>query len=85
MRMLILDTEYPMLQESEEEEMDTFGIEMNHWVDTGEFLSFRLRPMMELTIGTVLKVVYDHSKGRDLIFSSFNPDICLLLSLKQVC
>lgn len=33
----------------------------------------------------VLKVVYDHANGRDLIFSSFNPDICLLLSFKQVC
>lgn len=40
MRMLILVTEYPMLQESEEEEMDTCGIEMNHWVDTGEFSLF---------------------------------------------
>lgn len=46
MRMLILGTEYPMLQESEEEEMDTFGIEMNHWVDTGESLLLRSRPMM---------------------------------------
>lgn len=26
-----------MLQESEEEEMETFGIEMNHWVDTSVF------------------------------------------------
>jgi len=56
-----------MLQESEEEEMDTFGIEMNSWVDT------------------VLKVVYDKGQGRDIIFSSFHPDICLMLSLKQVC
>lgn len=30
--------EYPMLQESEEEEMDTLGIEMNSWVDAGKFL-----------------------------------------------
>lgn len=55
-----------MLQESEQEEMDTFGIEMNSWVDT------------------VLKVVYDRAQGRDIIFSSFHPDICLMLSLKQV-
>lgn len=59
--------EYPMLQESEQEDMDTFGIEMNSWVDT------------------VLKVVYDNGKGRDIIFSSFHPDICLMLSFKQVC
>ena len=56
-----------MLDESEQEEMDTFGIEMNSWVDT------------------VLKVVYDNGQGRDIIFSSFHPDICLMLSLKQVC
>lgn len=55
-----------MLHESEQEEMDTFGIEMNSWVDT------------------VLKVVYDKGQGRDIIFSSFHPDICLMLSLKQV-
>jgi glycerophosphodiester phosphodiesterase len=34
---------------------------------------------------TILKVVYDHMKGRNIIFSSFNPDVCLLLSFKQVC
>ncbi|SCU92045.1 LAMI_0E08504g1_1 [Lachancea mirantina] len=32
---------------------------------------------------TVLKVVYDNAKGRDIIFSSFHPDICVMLSLKQ--
>ncbi|RPB09099.1 GDPD-domain-containing protein [Morchella conica CCBAS932] len=60
-----IELKYPMLQETEEHEMDSFAIEMNHWVDT------------------ILKVVYDNVKGRDLIFSSFNPDICLLLSFKQ--
>ncbi|KAG0639665.1 glycerophosphodiesterase GDE1 [Tuber brumale] len=60
-----IELKYPMLQESEDQDMDTLGIEMNSWVDC------------------VLKVVYDHANGRDLIFSSFNPDICLLLSLKQ--
>ncbi|KAF8418071.1 Glycerophosphoryl diester phosphodiesterase family-domain-containing protein [Tirmania nivea] len=60
-----IELKYPMLHESEQEEMDTFGIEMNSWVDT------------------VLKVVYDKGQGRDIIFSSFHPDICLMLSLKQ--
>lgn len=32
---------------------------------------------------TVLTKVYDLQKTRNVIFSSFNPDICLLLSLKQ--
>ncbi|KAG5438532.1 hypothetical protein PCANB_002636 [Pneumocystis canis] len=34
-------------------------------------------------VDTVLKVVYDYKKDRDIIFSSFHPEICLLLSLKQ--
>lgn len=34
-------------------------------------------------VDTVLKMVYDLAGKRNIIFSSFNPDICLLLSLKQ--
>lgn len=34
-------------------------------------------------VDTVLKCVYDHANGRDIIFSSFHPDVCLLLALKQ--
>ncbi|AAS54713.2 AGR223Wp [Eremothecium gossypii ATCC 10895] len=34
-------------------------------------------------IDTVLEVVYDNVEGRDVIFSSFQPDVCLMLSLKQ--
>lgn len=34
-------------------------------------------------LDTVLQVVYDHSNGRNIIFSSFHPDICIMLSLKQ--
>lgn len=34
-------------------------------------------------VDSVLTKVYDLGKGRDIIFSSFNPDVCLLLSFKQ--
>lgn len=34
-------------------------------------------------VDTVLEKVYDLGEGRNMIFSSFNPDICLLLSFKQ--
>lgn len=34
-------------------------------------------------VDAVLKVVYDLGHQRKIIFSSFNPDICLLLSFKQ--
>lgn len=54
-----------MLYESEEEEMDTYAVELNSFVDT------------------VLTKVYEYGQGRNMLFSSFNPDICLLLSFKQ--
>ncbi|EER24982.1 glycerophosphodiester phosphodiesterase, putative [Coccidioides posadasii C735 delta SOWgp] len=60
-----MEMKYPMLHESEEEEMDTYAVELNSFVDT------------------VLTTVYDLGEGRNMIFSSFNPDICLLLSFKQ--
>lgn len=64
-----IEMKYPMLHESEEHEMDTYAVELNSFVDT------------------VLTKVYDMSaspqKRRKLLFSSFNPDICLLLSFKQ--
>ncbi|RCK64879.1 Glycerophosphodiester phosphodiesterase GDE1 [Candida viswanathii] len=35
-------------------------------------------------VDTILKVIYDeNTTGRDIVFSSFHPDVCLLLSLKQ--
>jgi glycerophosphoryl diester phosphodiesterase len=60
-----IEMKYPMLSESEDEEMGTYAAEPNSFVDT------------------VLTKVYDLGKGRNMIFSSFNPDICLLLSFKQ--
>ncbi|KAK2870572.1 hypothetical protein FQN49_003085 [Arthroderma sp. PD_2] len=60
-----MELKYPMLHESEEEEMDTYAVELNSFVDN------------------VLRIVYDHGEGRNMIFSSFNPDICLILSFKQ--
>jgi glycerophosphodiester phosphodiesterase len=54
-----------MLHETEEEEMDTYAVELNSFVDT------------------VLTKIYDLGRGRNMICSSFNPDICLLLSFKQ--
>jgi glycerophosphodiester phosphodiesterase len=60
-----IEMKYPMLHESQDEEMDTYAVELNSFVDT------------------VLTKVYDLGQGRNMIFSSFNPDICLLLSFKQ--
>jgi glycerophosphodiester phosphodiesterase len=60
-----IEMKYPMLHESEEEEMDQYGVELNSFVDT------------------VLQKVYDKMGARNVIFSSFNPDICLMLSFKQ--
>ena len=34
-------------------------------------------------VDTVLTMVYDKMSNRNIIFSSFNPDVCLMLSFKQ--
>ncbi|PMD54546.1 GDPD-domain-containing protein [Hyaloscypha bicolor E] len=60
-----IEMKYPMLHETEEQEMDSTAVELNNFVDT------------------VLTKVYELGKERKIIFSSFNPDICLLLSFKQ--
>ncbi|KAK5117265.1 hypothetical protein LTR62_005882 [Meristemomyces frigidus] len=60
-----IEMKYPMLFESLDEDMDTYAVELNTFVDT------------------VLTMVYDLSHKRNIIFSSFHPDICLLLSFKQ--
>jgi glycerophosphodiester phosphodiesterase len=60
-----VEMKYPMLHESEEEEMDLYAVELNSFVDT------------------VLHKVYDKMGKRNTIFSSFNPDVCLMLSFKQ--
>ncbi|KAK1730542.1 glycerophosphoryl diester phosphodiesterase [Colletotrichum acutatum] len=60
-----IEMKYPMLHESEEQEMDTYAVELNSFCDT------------------VLSKVYDLAGNRHIIFSSFNPDICLCLTFKQ--
>ncbi|KXS98198.1 hypothetical protein AC578_287 [Pseudocercospora eumusae] len=60
-----IEMKYPMLFELVEEEMDTYAIELNLFVDT------------------VLAMVYDRRKKRNIVFSSFHPDICLMLTFKQ--
>jgi glycerophosphodiester phosphodiesterase len=62
-----IELKYPTLLEAEEQEMDSYSIEINTFVDR------------------VLQTVYDFAKkdGRHIIFSSFHPDVCLLLAMKQ--
>jgi glycerophosphodiester phosphodiesterase len=60
-----IEMKYPMLFESEDQEMDTYAVELNAFVDT------------------VLSKVYEFAKARHIIFSSFHPDICLMLAFKQ--
>ncbi|KAG0269146.1 Glycerophosphocholine phosphodiesterase [Actinomortierella ambigua] len=63
-----IEVKYPMLDEAEEANIPLYCHEMNLFVDR------------------ILQEVYDHDKthpDRKIIFSSFHPDICLLLNLKQ--
>ena len=64
-----IECKYPMLHEAEEHGMDAYAVELNAFADA------------------VLTAVYDRLAGagaaRHIIFSSFNPDLCVLLALKQ--
>ena len=69
-----IEMKYPMLHETKEFGLDAYAVELNSFCDT------------------VLRNVYDYSsqadgkdgKGkRDIVFSSFNPDVCLTMSFKQ--
>ncbi|CAI5759916.1 unnamed protein product [Candida verbasci] len=63
-----IELKYPMLDEAEQESMGEIAIDLNLYLDT------------------ILKVIYDEnnkSTNRHIVFSSFHPDVCLLLSLKQ--
>ncbi len=67
-----IEMKYPMLHESVEHNMDAYAVELNSFCDT------------------VLEKVYDYATPngkeegrRDIVFSSFNPDVCLTMSFKQ--
>ncbi|KAF9103319.1 Glycerophosphocholine phosphodiesterase [Mortierella sp. GBA35] len=63
-----IEVKYPMLDEAEDANIPLYSFELNRFVDR------------------VLKEVYDHDQthpDRNIIFSSFHPDICLLLNMKQ--
>lgn len=62
-----------------------FNMEVKYpMVDEAEEAGFRGSEMeINTFVDSVLKVVGDAPLGRPLMFSSFHPEICLLLSLKQ--
>ncbi|KAH6673062.1 putative glycerophosphocholine phosphodiesterase Gde1 [Halenospora varia] len=60
-----IELKYPMLWEAEDWEMDTYGVELNLFVDT------------------ILQKVYNFGGRRKIIFTSFSPELCVLLAHKQ--
>lgn len=60
-----IELKYPMLDESQIDDIGQIAPEMNHFLDT------------------ILTLVYDKYDGRNVIFSSFHPDICLMMTMKQ--
>ncbi len=54
-----------MLWEAEDWNMDTYGVELNLFVDT------------------ILQKVYNFSGRRNIFFTSFSPELCVLLAHKQ--
>lgn len=61
----LIETEFPMLVETEEQGMDNYAVELNAFADG------------------VLEQVHKHGQHRKIVFSSFHPDLCIFLSLKQ--
>lgn len=62
-----------------------FNIEMKYPMlhETEEHEMDQYAVELNSFVDTVLKMVYDMAGKRNIIFSSFNPDICLMLSFKQ--
>lgn len=60
-----IELKYPMLDESQIDNIGQIAPGMNHFCDT------------------ILAMVYDKYKGRNVIFSSFHPDICMMMTMKQ--
>lgn len=60
-----MELKYPMLDESQLDDIGQIAFEMNYFCDT------------------ILKMVYELCSTRDIVFSSFHPDICMIMRMKQ--
>ena len=67
-----------MLWEAEAYNMDPYAIDLNTYVDTVLQIVFRLRSRH-----TSNRASTSSQPVREIVFSSFHPDLCLLLRLKQ--
>ena len=67
-----------MMWEAEAYNMDPYAIDLNIYVDTVLQIVFRLR-----SYHTSHSSSQSGSSVREIVFSSFHPDLCLLLRLKQ--
>ena len=68
-----------MLWEAEAYNMDPYAIDLNTYVDTVLQIVFRLRSGNTSSCSSTSS----QSIVREIVFSSFHPDLCLLLRLKQ--
>ena len=68
-----------MMWEAEAYNMDPYAIDLNTYVDTVLQIVFRLRSYQT----TSRSSSHSGSSVREIVFSSFHPDLCLLLRLKQ--
>lgn len=67
-----------MMWEAEAYNMDPYAIDLNTYVDTILQIVFRLRSYHNSSSSS-----HSGSSVREIVFSSFHPDLCLLLRLKQ--
>ncbi|KAG5461046.1 MAG: hypothetical protein BJ554DRAFT_6830, partial [Olpidium bornovanus] len=71
--------------ENQKVPMDTgFNIELKYpMVDEAEAYDIREAYELNVFVDAVLLCVYQHAGARSIIFSSFHPDVCMMLSCKQ--
>lgn len=76
---------YPTLRETLEKVPPNIGfnVEIKYPVED-EIVKHNLRPVnRNIYLDCILWEIYEHAKDRFIVFSSFDPEICLMLAAKQ--
>jgi len=84
---LLIHDAYPTFQQVIEQVPETVGFDVEiKYPMQDEMSQFDLHAIDRNTyVDTILWTLFEHARGRKIIFSSFDPDTCLLLAAKQHC
>eukprot|EP01112_Ceratiomyxa_fruticulosa_P013024 TRINITY_DN3639_c0_g1_i1.p1 TRINITY_DN3639_c0_g1~~TRINITY_DN3639_c0_g1_i1.p1 ORF type:complete len:1340 (-),score=321.57 TRINITY_DN3639_c0_g1_i1:88-4107(-) len=83
-KIFIQDTSLPTLEELFKKCPPNLGFNVEIKYPVPDQASLGLKVVDRNTyVDRILQVVFDNAKDRPILFSSFDPDVCLYLSLKQ--